>query len=540
MVGGRDYNKRPFNLATQGQRQPGSAFKPFTLAAALTHGHLPGLGLAVAQARVFDVPGARTRSSSSTTSRATTPGVADAGRRADLPPTTRVFAAVGLQVGTKRVARMAARGWASARRSRRNPAMTLGGLRQGVTPLDMAHAYETFAAGGRRVTGTLGAPERGPVGIRVVRLRGNGRVRRREPAPPHTRPGPGASAEPSTTQIMATVVQHRHGPARGLRRVRRRQDRHDGELRRRLVRRLHQALTRSPCGSAIPTSSSRCTPSSAASRSTGGTFPAAHLARLHGHRRRGPRPPRRRRARAPRAAPRRGHDHHAVSRPRASRPHRRARAQRGRRAAPAAAPPPAAPAPRQRRRRTARRRRPKRRRRRPPAAGDADAGARASLDPRRRRRRRPAPPSGRRRADARGGGGRAAPATRAARGPGGRQRLAQPGRPRPRDAAAAHRAEAPRQLDAPCVIPTRGPRRSARRRARRPRGSMRTGPSSEVGVVAVQARCPAPASACPGPSRGPPRARAPRRARIASTPSSGSSARIEHRGADALAARRRR
>ena len=29
-----------------------------------------------------------------------------------------------------------------------NYAMTLGGLQQGVTPLDMAHAYETFATGG--------------------------------------------------------------------------------------------------------------------------------------------------------------------------------------------------------------------------------------------------------------------------------------------------------------------------------------------------------------------------------------------------------
>src|SRR5919197_808620 len=41
MVGGRDYQKSPFNLATQGQRQPGSAFKPFVLAEALRHGISP-------------------------------------------------------------------------------------------------------------------------------------------------------------------------------------------------------------------------------------------------------------------------------------------------------------------------------------------------------------------------------------------------------------------------------------------------------------------------------------------------------------------
>ena len=38
MVGGDDYATRPFNLATQGQRQPGSSFKPFILAEALTQG----------------------------------------------------------------------------------------------------------------------------------------------------------------------------------------------------------------------------------------------------------------------------------------------------------------------------------------------------------------------------------------------------------------------------------------------------------------------------------------------------------------------
>jgi penicillin-binding protein 1A len=45
--------------------------------------------------------------------------------------------------------------------------MTIGGLTVGVTPLDMAHAYETIAHGGRRVSGTL-AEENAPVGIQEV------------------------------------------------------------------------------------------------------------------------------------------------------------------------------------------------------------------------------------------------------------------------------------------------------------------------------------------------------------------------------------
>ena len=35
MVGGENYHKNQFNLATQGERQPGSSFKPFVLATAL-------------------------------------------------------------------------------------------------------------------------------------------------------------------------------------------------------------------------------------------------------------------------------------------------------------------------------------------------------------------------------------------------------------------------------------------------------------------------------------------------------------------------
>ena len=41
MVGGRDFKTSRFNRATQAQRQPGSAFKPFVYAAALEAGYSP-------------------------------------------------------------------------------------------------------------------------------------------------------------------------------------------------------------------------------------------------------------------------------------------------------------------------------------------------------------------------------------------------------------------------------------------------------------------------------------------------------------------
>ncbi len=41
LVGGRDYRKSKFNLATQGYRQPGSSFKTFVLVTALEKGMPP-------------------------------------------------------------------------------------------------------------------------------------------------------------------------------------------------------------------------------------------------------------------------------------------------------------------------------------------------------------------------------------------------------------------------------------------------------------------------------------------------------------------
>jgi penicillin-binding protein 1A len=50
-----------------------------------------------------------------------------------------------------------------------NLAITLGALKEGVNPLEMAYAYSTIANNGRRITGSLPAWKNGPVAIDEVR-----------------------------------------------------------------------------------------------------------------------------------------------------------------------------------------------------------------------------------------------------------------------------------------------------------------------------------------------------------------------------------
>jgi penicillin-binding protein 1A len=176
MVGARpglDYNSAPFNLATQGQRQPGSAFKAFVLAQALREG-ISADSVWASQRKIFDVPhsgGEKFVVRNFEGEYAGARSLAEATAESD----NSVFAEVGIKVGPPKIALLARRMGIRTPVSS-NYAITLGGLKQGVTPLDMAHAYETIAAHGRRVTGTLGAAEDGPVGIQEVDEPGGRRI----------------------------------------------------------------------------------------------------------------------------------------------------------------------------------------------------------------------------------------------------------------------------------------------------------------------------------------------------------------------------
>jgi penicillin-binding protein 1A len=207
MVGGRNYDESPFNLATNGERQPGSAFKAFDLAAALEKGISPDSTWASRQ-KVFWVPNTGGREKfvvhndegSYTGSNTLTGATAYSDNS--------IYAEVGLTVGTHRIARLAHQMGITTPLST-NPAMTIGGLTVGVTPLDMAHAYETIAHGGRRVSGTL--TEAGaPVSIQEVAAGGHTLPdgAHRDVNRVQTQPVLPAAVAATETSMLETVLQY--------------------------------------------------------------------------------------------------------------------------------------------------------------------------------------------------------------------------------------------------------------------------------------------------------------------------------------------
>ncbi|HEU4978564.1 MAG TPA: transglycosylase domain-containing protein [Solirubrobacteraceae bacterium] len=201
MVGGRNYDTTPFNLATQGQRQPGSSIKPFTLAAALEKGYSPS-SIWPSRKRIFTVPHTHGREHFVVNNFESTyvgeRSLADGLTYSD----NAVYSAVGIKVGTARIAHLAERMGIRTPVST-NYAMTLGGLREGVTPIDMAHAYETFAEHGVRTSGSLGSSEDGPVGIDSVE-EPNGKTIENKVQRTQVLP---RSVADTATQILQTVVQ---------------------------------------------------------------------------------------------------------------------------------------------------------------------------------------------------------------------------------------------------------------------------------------------------------------------------------------------
>jgi penicillin-binding protein 1A len=147
MVGGENYRESQFNLAAQAKRQPGSAFKPFVLAAALRQGISPQTRF---DSKPLDVPlGDKVWSVSNYEDSYL--GNADL-ETATVTSDNSVYAQLTLLVGANRVARMARDLGLS---SPLTPYYAIGLGVEEVNPLEMARAYATFANGGRRVDGSI-------------------------------------------------------------------------------------------------------------------------------------------------------------------------------------------------------------------------------------------------------------------------------------------------------------------------------------------------------------------------------------------------
>ncbi len=174
MVGGPDFQTKPFNLATEGHRQPGSSIKPFTLLTALNEGISPYTTYPSAP-QIFhfgkhgrqtfvvhndegsylgscDIVCATTYSDNSIYAQLALEGLKGKTPRDRTTSIAKTIHAMGYTdpIST-------------------NPAMVLGGLREGVTPLGWAYAYSTIANDGSRVSGTL-APVPGDSPVAYTRV----------------------------------------------------------------------------------------------------------------------------------------------------------------------------------------------------------------------------------------------------------------------------------------------------------------------------------------------------------------------------------
>ncbi|MGH2960145.1 MAG: transglycosylase domain-containing protein [Solirubrobacterales bacterium] len=159
LYGGNDYAARPFNLATQGQRQPGSSFKPFTLIAALRKYSLGSMW----ESAPIGKAGTGTLIENYDDSYLGSTSLQNATTTSD----NTAYVRAGLQVGVNKIARQAKAMGINTQISR-NTAMILGGLSEGVTPMEMAYAYTSIANQGRKPVGTLAPDENSPVAIDKV------------------------------------------------------------------------------------------------------------------------------------------------------------------------------------------------------------------------------------------------------------------------------------------------------------------------------------------------------------------------------------
>ncbi|HEX9351755.1 MAG TPA: PBP1A family penicillin-binding protein [Gaiellaceae bacterium] len=188
MVGGSNYRESQFNLAVQGERQPGSAFKPFVLAAALDEGISPAtqfvshpvvipLGDRLWQVNNYegDYLGSIDLQS------------------ATIHSDNSVYAQLTQVVGPQNIARIAHN---AGIRSKLNSYFAIGLGAEAANPLEMARAFSTFANGGNRIDGSILGNQ-----PRVVIRIGNGKTKRANSPVAHR------VLSPTKTAVLNSILQ---------------------------------------------------------------------------------------------------------------------------------------------------------------------------------------------------------------------------------------------------------------------------------------------------------------------------------------------
>jgi len=166
MVGGTNFSEQKFNVATQGHRQPGSAFKPFVLATAMSKGISPGTTF-VSEPKHISLGGGGAFWDVSNFDNMYLGKISL--EKATVYSDNAVYADLMMRVGPGPVSDIAHKAGIKTNFSAQ-PAIALGGLDNGVTPLELASAYGTFANGGVHVTGSIDFTGKGADPISIIRV----------------------------------------------------------------------------------------------------------------------------------------------------------------------------------------------------------------------------------------------------------------------------------------------------------------------------------------------------------------------------------
>ena len=159
MASSGGYGDSQFNLAAQGHRQPGSAFKTFALTDAIRRGVDPDTTYYTSQPLDIDDPEyGHWEVSTYSESYAGSVNL----HQATLASDNTVYAQLALDLGPDSIADTA-KDMGIQTKLDGLPAETLGGLRLGVSPLEITNAYATLASGG---------VHNNPIAIRKVKFQG--------------------------------------------------------------------------------------------------------------------------------------------------------------------------------------------------------------------------------------------------------------------------------------------------------------------------------------------------------------------------------